>query len=95
MEVYVLPFKENIMYQDSNLGFKDKLRYIVLVGLKKALGPREKIKKEKKRKEKKSWWYRFLWPHPLLLLTRVPKANNYKYYIGPKWAFVPFAKTFQ
>ena len=54
MEVYVLPFKENIMYQDSNLGFKDKLSYIVLVGLKKALGAKREDKKGKEKKRKKS-----------------------------------------
>ena len=53
MEVYVLPFKENIMYQDSNLGFKDKLSYIVLVGLKKALGAKREDKKGKEKKRKK------------------------------------------
>ena len=51
------------------------------VGLKKAWGAKREEKKKEKKKKKKSWWYRFLRPHPLLLLTRLPKANNHKYYI--------------
>lgn len=59
-----------------------QIRRTIVTGRQKPHGvPREKIKREKKRKGKKTWWYRFLWPHPLLMLTGVPKANNYNYYI--------------